>query len=354
MRKTYEERALQNELTELLDSVGPVEGRITSIGTGYDLADRCVTLSVTLEHATGKDEDLLIGTMASLASDLFDTPIEKMASRLDQNPETRLTLLSISFKHSDTFTVIPRGTYFRDPAPYNVKTQCPVCLRVHKTRRCGTIVRHGWRVSWGFHQGHCPGWGQRPLEQTDEDALAYLPDLDRTIERLRGEVATHEKGLDQYYFSMESQITVKGYNGPPPGSPKYQWAGKWISPGGSTPAQPEKDTLDWWAKQYGADDWHEKAVKVRWTNSRQPAVELWWSVKRGDETREIPKRPDAYSHTHPITVNVWGKVPSYESLRKECLKQWKWRLMKAEEQKRKILAAIEHHKNNPTTWEGAT
>tara|TARA_B100000886_G_scaffold322020_1_gene264689 strand:- start:360 stop:692 length:333 start_codon:yes stop_codon:yes gene_type:complete len=108
MNTTYEEKQLHSELTKEIDSVGPVEGRITSIGFGYESADRCVTLGVTIEHATGKDEDLLIGTMASFASNLFDLPIEQMKSRIDQNPETGLQVLSISFKHSDTFTVIPR------------------------------------------------------------------------------------------------------------------------------------------------------------------------------------------------------------------------------------------------------
>ena len=108
MNTTYEEKQLHSELTEVLNSVGPVEGRITSIGFGYESADRCVTLGVTLEHATGNDEDLLVGTMSSFASNLFDLPIEKMTARLDQNPETLLTLLSISFNHSDAFTVIPR------------------------------------------------------------------------------------------------------------------------------------------------------------------------------------------------------------------------------------------------------
>mgnify|MGYP001181790290 CR=1 FL=1 len=112
MNTTYEEKQLHSELTEVLDSVGPVEGRITSIGFGYESADRCVTLGVTLERledATGKDEDLLLGTMASFASNLFDHPSEQMESWIDQNPETGLQVLSISFNHSDAFTVIPRG-----------------------------------------------------------------------------------------------------------------------------------------------------------------------------------------------------------------------------------------------------
>ena len=138
-----------------------------------------------------------------------------------------------------------KGTYSRDPAPYNVKVQCPVCLRVHKTRRCGTVVRHGWKVDWGLHDGHCQGWGKRPLEQTDEDALAFLPELDRIIERLRGEVAKHETGADSYMFMAESELTG---DGPAPGTDKYRWGGMWITPGQFIPDRPDGWVMDWWTK----------------------------------------------------------------------------------------------------------
>lgn len=125
MRKTYEEKALHNELADVLFSVGSVEGRIVNVGFGYDLADRCVTLGVVVEHATSKDEDLLIGTIALFASNLFDLPIEQLKSRLDQNLETGFQVLSISFKHSNAFTVISRNAVKMNNQPQtnNIKAK---------------------------------------------------------------------------------------------------------------------------------------------------------------------------------------------------------------------------------------
>ena len=87
-----------------------------------------------------------------------------------------------------------KGTYHRQRVPHKTfKGTCPYCLREISLKKDGTHVRHGWDVETHWKEnvqwvqiwtgqtqhGFCPGWSKRPLEQTDEDALEALTQLNR-------------------------------------------------------------------------------------------------------------------------------------------------------------------------------
>ena len=95
----------------------------------------------------------------------------------------------------ETFSTEPQ--YHNAPGTRDDKGTCPCCLKTHCLVTVGRMVRHGWketgriRGQWGngFQWGNCHGWQQRPLEQTDEDALKLVVRLDKQLAKVEERAA---------------------------------------------------------------------------------------------------------------------------------------------------------------------
>lgn len=110
-------------------------------------------------------------------------------------------------------------TYMRDPVPADKCGQCACCLKHHRSSARGTLVRHGWKETGrqlgsygcGFQWGPCNGWGMRPLEHTDADALEVLAKLDKSIEETREALAMHyNTGAAGYSYDFMMSAPLRG------------------------------------------------------------------------------------------------------------------------------------------------
>ena len=71
-------------------------------------------------------------------------------------------------------TMTTETTYKNPPLAKGRRGVCPLCLKQFKVDKGGRMVRHG-EIGFGpFRQGPCEGYGARPLETTDADAIALL------------------------------------------------------------------------------------------------------------------------------------------------------------------------------------
>lgn len=218
-------------------------------------------------------------------------------------------------------------TYERDPVPFDRTGQCPCCLRQHCVVKTGRLVRHGWKEQGrqvgqhgrGFQWGACIGHGLRPLEQTDADAVTVIKQLDAALAKARADLAKNRKTGSDSYTHVERETYRREQD-----TAIYLAAVQ--KKGASATASYEP------GRSYGGRD---GTVVITCVVARG-AAEIQVT---GKELDGIPSL--GYS-------SVYVRVPSWDALREREATGLERVIKSLEQQRVDILAAVKHHRENPS------
>ena len=231
------------------------------------------------------------------------------------------------------------GTYNRTPADRTRRVQCPCCLKAHKAKKGGRVTRHGWKETGrivgsygnGWQWGNCSGWGQRPLEETDADALDVIEQIQADIDKATAELDEHVDGWDSYTYTTTRQL--------------YSF----------------RAALDARLTEVleGLDDLDVEITEARIRKQGhcvyyRDGLQYVVSVPRGHGGITLTARDllgDAgYRHgSGPIL-----SVPSWDDLRQRYIAALRKHIAAAKAQQAAIREAIEHHRANPSPWHVAS
>lgn len=224
-------------------------------------------------------------------------------------------------------------TYNRTPIPANLadKVQCPCCLRFHRAKKNGRLVRHGWKETGrrageygqGFQWGNCHGWSKRPLEQTDADALIIIDRLQESIDRATAEIKEHERGRDSYTYVCIKKV--------------YSFH---RDQNRALAAHLESIYV---SCEITNDKIREQGARVYYA----PALRYTFIVLRGFESVEIT---EADIMQHGASYSKLISVPSWDQLRQKALSDLRFYINTARRQQQAIKDAIESHRANPSLW----
>jgi len=230
----------------------------------------------------------------------------------------------------------PKHTYMRGKVPAENTGQCPCCLKRHRSTKRGTLTRHGWKETGrrvgqfgcGYQWGNCRGWGKRPLEQTDADALVILAELADHLEHARAQLAHHESDGEESYSWSHSERSDQFLN--------HQL--DWVAAG----------TLEKLLKELGL------AVETSESRQRRKGIRVYyvpvkvWQVEipRGFEGTKITQ--DKLTGRELDRHYARIQVPSYAETRDEFVRELRRMIGRLESQVKAIEAAIKHHLENPS------
>lgn len=106
-----------------------------------------------------------------------------------------------------TKAVAMPGTYFNTPLAAGKASTCPECLRRIKTLSNGRVANHGWQETGRgtpeyFRGPSCLGYGLRPIEETDADALAAIARKELSRDVYKNELGRVESGARETYSGV--------------------------------------------------------------------------------------------------------------------------------------------------------
>lgn len=250
-----------------------------------------------------------------------------------------------------------KATYKRDPVPAARMGQCPCCLKSHRSSAKGTLTRHGWKETgrqvgqhgMGFQWGACIGSGMRPLEETDRDALEVLVRLRAHKLEVAAQVARHAAGAESYTYTIELAADRL-----PPG---YAGERKAESPEALASLTERTASL---VKALGKLGYATKVSETRaerrsFRTTSVPARKVAVEVARGaEETALTYKAIDGKKAQSYHADSTAFTVKSYESLRAADHRHYVELLESLERQDQAIVAAIKHHRENPSNGSADT
>jgi hypothetical protein len=199
------------------------------------------------------------------------------------------------------------------------------------------MTRHGWKEEGrimgsygnGLQWGECRGWGMRPLEETDRDALVIIDEFQKQIERATRELSEHEEGWTSYKWIHTDRF----------------WKGQ----------QPcDRTGLPFDVAMKSAIVELGLYVEVREVQVKKQGHRVYYQtshrysvdVPKGYEGATIMGR-DIHSKA------MWGTkmvIPSYETMRARYIANLHRYIESAKTSQETIRKAIEHHRENPPSW----
>ena len=231
-------------------------------------------------------------------------------------------------------------TYARNALPVGRKdrVQCPCCLRDIRTKKDGSMTRHGWKEEGrimgsygnGLQWGECRGWGMRPLEETDRDALVIIDEFQKQIERATRELDEHEEGWTSYKWVHTH---------------KY-WSYRDKQAGCKRTGLPFHVALKSAIVELGLYVEDREAQHKLAPGYYQPAYRYSVAVPKGYEGATIMGRDIHSGSMYGMKV----EIPSYETMRARYIDRLHRYIESAKASQEAIRKAIEHHRENPPSW----
>jgi len=234
------------------------------------------------------------------------------------------------------------ATYTRKALDPTRRGTCACCLKTFNVRKDGSLVRHGWKETGrragsygnGWQWGECWGWGTRPLEETDLSGLIIIARMDETLVRLEEELVAHEKGADVYAWTHTLQLSRNRWE-----RIRQEIIEEFLSAQGVSTERIQR-TFGKYGRLQSCIDFNTdiprgfegtlvRAVNVDADDTNPPQV-------------TCEPLPDRYIYEPHVTL------PSYEARRLEVVKSITTSIANLKTQRKAVVAAIAHHKENPS------